>query len=328
VQSDLDFYCPPDQIERAQKALEEIGYRSVDGVDYRAADHVPTLSRPTSWCWKGNSFDPEMPLSIELHFCLWNERVSFIPAEEFGPFWRRREVRNNDAFSFPALSRVDQLGYFSLHILRGIIAGDWIVHHVREMACFLHARSDDAEFWRAWETKHGARFRSLQAVAFSLAERWFSCTLPDPVRRQVEMLSPLQSTWLARFGASPLEGMFRHTKDGRLLQILLTDSQPARRLALRRAIIPASIAGASGSAKHILYRRQVHVPKDNRALAELVFQWRRLSACGSSTWRFLLHGTGLWLTHKAPGNQFWLFLCASFFLTWACLDISSFSTFF
>lgn len=328
MQSDLDLYCPADQIDHARKALEEIGYKPVGGLDYGAADHIPTLSRPGSWSWQGNPFDPEMPVSIELHHCLWNERVSFIAAEEVESFWNRREVRSGDAFSFPALSRVDQLGYFSLHILRGIIGGDWIVHHVREMASFLHLHCGDVEFWKAWEAEHSPRFRNLQAIAFSLAERWFSCTLSDAVHAQIESLPQLQSIWIERFGASSLEGMFRHTRDGRLLQVLLADSRPARRLVIRRAIIPASILGPSGIAALIVNRRQVNFLNGNRFLARCASRCRRIPAGAQSILRFLVHGVGLWFIQKTPGNQFWLFLCASFFLTWACRHIFSFSILF
>src|ERR1700684_3378694 len=45
------------------------------------------------------------------------------------------------------LSPVDHLAYIALHILRNILLGDWIVHHVRELAVFLHSHADDDGFW-------------------------------------------------------------------------------------------------------------------------------------------------------------------------------------
>ncbi|HEV2276418.1 MAG TPA: nucleotidyltransferase family protein, partial [Acidobacteriaceae bacterium] len=103
VQSDLDLYCPPEMVERARAALLSIGYRPDERQDYRRADHLPALARPGSWQWRGNAFDPEMPLSIELHFCLWNEEISLFPLPEVNRFWSRREFRKLEDISFPAL---------------------------------------------------------------------------------------------------------------------------------------------------------------------------------------------------------------------------------
>ena len=75
VQSDLDLYCSVEMIEPAKIALEALGYILEKELDYSRADHVPTMVRRGDWMWSGNHYDPEMPLSIELHFCLDRKRV-------------------------------------------------------------------------------------------------------------------------------------------------------------------------------------------------------------------------------------------------------------
>jgi Uncharacterised nucleotidyltransferase len=93
AQSDLDLFCPSEMIEPARLALEGLGYKPEQRSDYRRADHIPTLVRPGPWRWRGNHFDPEMPLSIELHFCLWNDAASMFSIPEVTEFWGRRTVR-------------------------------------------------------------------------------------------------------------------------------------------------------------------------------------------------------------------------------------------
>ncbi len=160
MQSDLDLYCPKEMIESATTALEEIGYFPDLRINYRSADHSPTMIRPHDWVWRGNSFDPEMPLSIELHFCLWNETSSLFSIRETELFWGRRTTRTLEDLSFPCLSPVDHLAHLTLHILRNIFSRDWIIHHVQELAFFLHSHANDDVFWNSWSETH-ERFFAL-----------------------------------------------------------------------------------------------------------------------------------------------------------------------
>ena len=256
VQSDLDFYCPTDQILKARDALERIGYRSAHMSEANLSDDVATLIRPGSWEWKGNMYDPNMPVSIDLHSFLWNDKSSLIEIPEVKRFWAQRVIRKCDDFSFPALNVVDQFGYFALHVLRGIFLGDWVVHRVREMAVFLHNHVEDMSLWAQWENSQSTHQRNLEAIAFSLADKWFSCTLPDVVREQVDSLPAVQKGWIERFGGSPLEGMFRRMKDGKLLQLLLAESWSAKQEALRTAIFPPIIAAPDTPAVRITNRKE------------------------------------------------------------------------
>src|SRR5258708_37215177 len=120
MQSDLDLYCPQHMIQGAQAALQSIGYQPEETLDYSRADHLPSMIRAGDWQWRGNPFDPDMPLSIELHFTLWNESVSFIPVPEVDSFWERRTKRVIDGVVFTAFISVDGLGYLALQILRNL----------------------------------------------------------------------------------------------------------------------------------------------------------------------------------------------------------------
>ena len=68
MQSDIDLYCPEDGILRARDALLNLGYEPICGLERLPQDHLAPMIRKTGWKWRGNAFDPEMPLSIELHY--------------------------------------------------------------------------------------------------------------------------------------------------------------------------------------------------------------------------------------------------------------------
>jgi hypothetical protein len=296
MQSDLDLFCPQNEIDAARVALMRIGYALSDAQDYSRADHMPTLTRTGAWQWRGNMFDPEMPPSIELHFCLWNDRVSLIELPEVKLFWDRRVPRKHGGMEFCGLSDVDQLGYFALHIVRGVICGDWVVHHVNELATFLQANVANVEFWNHSLATHSVRLRTLEAIAFGLARKWFSCTCSPIVCTVIERLPNLQKKWLDRFSGAPLEVMFRRNKDGHLLHVLLTDTREARRIAVRRALIPARIVGPGAAAAIIRYRRSTGPHRTNRYVHYLEFVLKKLFEIASANTALLFHGSILWLS--------------------------------
>ncbi len=241
-QSDIDIFCPPESIDAATGALNAIGYKASDAeISYAMADHDATLVRPGDWRWRNNLFDPEMPLGIELHFCLWNERVSHIGVPDTSLFWERRTTREVNGLSFPCLSSVDHLAYFTLHILRNLFLGDWIVHHVRELAFFLHSRADDESFWQTWSQTHSPSLRSIEAIVFYYARAWFDCRLHPLAAGEIEILPSARRSWLQRFAGSALELMFEQNKDFLWLQLSLLSSRREKLRIVGRTLIPSNI---------------------------------------------------------------------------------------
>jgi hypothetical protein len=254
IQNDLDFYIPPHLIDKAVAALQAIGYTSDSAHDYSLADHVPSMVRPGGE-WKGNMYDPDVALGIEIHFCLWNGRITRILLPEMEGFWRRRVLRRTGDFSFWSLHATDQLAYFALHILRDVFAGEWIVHHVFELATFLNRRAGDATFWADWSRAHSPRLRQLQAIAFLMAHLWFSAALADEVRGEIDALPAQLACWVETLGACPLEASYRKTRNGRLLQFLLADSWESKLHALRHALLPSVFVMPSGEELRVRNRR-------------------------------------------------------------------------
>ena len=255
-QGDIDVYVPRDQITAAVRALEEIGYSTFQSDDdYRDADHVPTLVRFGTWKWHGNRYDPEFPPAVDVHFCLWNDSVSSIAIPEMEDFWSRRGIRSLGKMTFPALHPVDHVGYFAMHVLRGVILQDVIgggcpAHHARELATFLHRRAGDNDFWREWAAIHSPRLRGMQAISFFLAHTWFSCNLPPAAREQIDSISSPIRTWLENWGYTPFESLFSRTREARLLHSLLVETPEARRRILWKALTPGHISSPGSRALH------------------------------------------------------------------------------
>lgn len=243
MQSDIDIYCLPEGIRAANSALRAIGYKPSDAkISYARADHEASLVRTGDWHWKNNMFDPEMPLGIELHFCLWNERVSHINVPDTDLFWERRTTREVNGLSFPCLNSVDHLAYFTLHILRDLFLRHGIVHRVHELAFFLHSHADDESFWQTWKEAHSSSLRSFEAIVFYYARAWFDCRLHPLAAREINLLPAIRRSWLQSFAGSALEVMFEENKDSLWLQLSLLSSRRERLKMLRRTLIPARVS--------------------------------------------------------------------------------------
>lgn len=256
AQSDIDIFCLPKNIDAAYSVLQAIGYRPCGTRNiYARNDHIEPLVRLGDWRWKGNPFDPEMPLGIELHHCLWNERVLQICIPETGLFWGRRTTRAVDGLSFSCLSPVDHLGYFALHILRNLFAGDWIVHHVRELAVFLHSHADNETFWQTWNDTHSPSLRSFEAIAFYYARAWFDCRLHPLAAYEIDRLPATRRSWLSCFSGSALEVMFHCNKDSLWLHLGFLSSHKEKWMTLRRCLIPTRVGSIGSPAIQVRNRR-------------------------------------------------------------------------
>lgn len=238
-QTDLDLFCPKEDIEAARTALQSIGYRPRRILDTNRADHGPPLERLESWQWRGNRFDPEMPLQIELHFCLWNEHLSLIRIPEVDLFWGRRTTRQVNGFSFPCLNPVDHLGHLSLHILRNILLrAEGVIRHIRELAAFLHSHAHDETFWECWSQTHTLSLRSLEAIAFFYARAWFGCQLHPQAERAISNIPAARQSWLHRFSSSALEVMFQENKDNLWLHLTFLSLPMQKWKVIRQNLVP------------------------------------------------------------------------------------------
>ena len=248
MQSDIDLYCPEELIPAAQFALGRLGYIGDRTLDKFPADHLPEMTRKRGWQWRGNAYDPDMPPGVDLHFCFWNAATTRLPIHGVNEFWGRRIEQRRGNFRFPALSSMDNLAFSALHILRDLQRGDWVIHHVYELAWFLHTHAEDDALWQSWKRCHDDSFRSLQAISFWLAREWFHCCLAAAVDLQISTIRRPVREWLERFSRSPLTGMFHPNKHGVWLHLALLESRWDRLLVLGDALMPFRLpaVGAPG----------------------------------------------------------------------------------
>lgn len=302
AQTDIDLFCPRGSIEAARSALQEIGYRPDDKTDTRFADHGSALVRLGDWRWRGNPFDAEMPLGIDLHFCLWNEHVSLVRIPEVALFWERRMTRQVEGLSFPCLNPVDHLGYLALHILRNVFGADWVVHHVRELAVFLHFHANDEAFWQSWSETHSPSLRSFEAIAFYYARAWFGCQLHPQAEREIANLPAARRSWLKRFSGSALEVMFRQNKDSLWLHLSLLPSRREKWEIVRRMLIPARIGSVGSPVVRVRNKRLVASSGDNPGGQWIAYLLSRSASHGRANLTALTRGLQWYLSRQHPSR--------------------------
>jgi hypothetical protein len=237
-QYDLDLLFREQQVFQARDAAVRLGYQPLPDLNRNPLDHLPAMIRETGWEWRGDYFDPQMPVSLELHYRLWDERT-----ERFGPrgleqFWERRETRVADEVCFAAFHLADAMAYAALHMLRHLLRGGLRPSHLYELAWFLHHHEDESPLWRDWRELHDDSLRRLQAICFSLAHRWYGCRMPPAALEEIGRLPPDVTRWLEMHSTSPLAGMFHPNKDELWLHWSLLKSRRDRIAVVWRSVSP------------------------------------------------------------------------------------------
>ena len=240
-QSDIDLYCPPESIFRARDALSALGYEPCEVCDYHPKDHLPAMAPKTPWEWRGNLFDPEIPVSFELHPNFWNETTMHFCPNGLDQFWSRRGERQLDGIRFPALNPVDNLAFTSLNVLRDLLRGSPTLEQLYGLARFLHTNANNREFWAEWRELHDDSLRSLQAISFRLAFDWFACRMSEIVREEINRLPRAVQIWFQDFGNSLRSSGFRHNKDGLWLHLTLLGSFSDKASVLARRLVSLPI---------------------------------------------------------------------------------------
>jgi MFS family permease len=320
LQSDIDLFCPLETIYRARDVLVGLGYQPDRGLEHLPSDHLAPMARETTWQWKGNHFDPEMPLGVELHFRFWDETSARFSPPGLDAFWPRRVGRQIEEISFLGLSPADNLGYISLHLLRNLLRGEWMLHYVYEVARFLHTSAGNNSFWQNWQDLHDVSLRSLEAISFRLATTWFKCDVSEQVAAEIgNLASPVQQ-WFQQFSDSPLTGIFRPNKDALWLHMALLESARDRAAVLREKLLPSRVPpiGAPGQGTTIDGQPKKFWPVQRHAKYGFYFASRVVHHARTlppTLWR----GLRWWWAGKGLDRGFWTFFSAAF-----CFDLGGF----
>ena len=211
VQYDLDLLCAPAELSRARDTLRTLGYLPHGGKSL-SDEHSRPLVRPFTWAWRGDYFDPEMPIAVELHDSIWNATHDRFHIDT-AAFWNRR--------SGNSLARTDVAGFAALHVLRHALRQDARPAHAYELARLLQTR--DALFWRDWIEHRDPRLRGLESVGLRFASEWFSCALPEAVDREwLRQPGPVKD-WFREFAWSPIANILGRNKDSIWLHLALLE---------------------------------------------------------------------------------------------------------
>jgi hypothetical protein len=270
VQYDLDLWLPYDQALAAQQVLRGRGYEPLPGTEGLPTDHLPALARKTGWQWRGDFFDAEIPLPVELHIQFWNEKLERFPIPGTDSFWRRRTRRPALEMDVPALHPADTVAYAAIHVLKHLLRGSVRVAHVFELAAMLHARATDEAFWSEWQALHPEELRRIEAIAFRLAQEWFGGRASPIVQQELAGLPREIGTWFDAFGHSPATQEFRPNKDRLWLHFCLLASRRDAMAIAGQRLFPRKLPAAAGDS---------FVPK------------------GELSWRDWLRWRRYWLTH-------------------------------
>jgi hypothetical protein len=151
-----------------------------------------------------------------------------------------------------------------------------IVHHVRELAIFLHSRADDETFWKIWNDTHSPSLRSFEAIAFYYARAWFDCRLHPLAAYEIDMLPATRRSWLQCFAGSALEVMFEQNKDSLWLHLGFLSSRRDMWMTLKRRLIPTRVASIESPDVQYLNRRilqSCNKPLWRQYIAYLLFRF-------------------------------------------------------
>jgi hypothetical protein len=236
-QSDLDFLCLPEDIDRARAALQQTGYGEHGSVDL-SDNHARPLVKPFTWQWRGDYYDPDLPISVELHHTLWSKGRDRIRVPDIRSFWNRRTALTIDGRAIPALAEPDRVAFAALHVLRHILRNNASPAHVFELARMLTRRADDEAFWNRWTEAHDAPFRALQAIAFQFAAQWFGCRLSPTADQECRALPEPVQAWFRSYAFSPLVNLVEPNKDALWLHLALLPRKRDRIAVAARKLIP------------------------------------------------------------------------------------------
>ena len=238
-QYDIDVFCQPEDLIAARDAALKLGYEPLCASEKLPVDHLPSMIRKTGWRWRGDYFDPEMPLSLDIHYRFWDAETEAFEVNGIEEFWSRRTVRSTECGQAPTLSVVDGLAYSSLHFLRHLLRGDPRVYHAYEIAHFLERSAGDSILWQQWRSSHPTQFRQVQAVAFRFAADWFGCRTPEAVEAEMASMPDGVVRWFELFASAPLRSMAHPNKDELWLHLELVPDRPSRRRITRRRLLPS-----------------------------------------------------------------------------------------
>jgi hypothetical protein len=246
AQGDIDLWLLGSSVYEARDVLRSLGYVSL--LDSKSR-HLDPMGQPSSWKWRGDLFDPEMPISVELHYELWSDETEYIDVPGLQQFWQRKVCRNFDGHPITVLCDEDLLGFACLHFLLHLLHGDLPLHRGWEIARFLDTHTSDDSFWTSWRGLHGLTLRRLETSVFYLVARWFGCRSNPLLEAEHHELPFSIKVWLDRYHRAPLVREWAPNKSEIWLHLAFLGNNTKDKVCIvARRLMPSSLPGFSDTA--------------------------------------------------------------------------------
>ena len=126
------------------------------------------MSRPSDWQWRGDYFAPDLPISVDLHYKLWDEKKEHISGPPEREFWDRRSEMFVEGRTIPVLCEADTLAFATLHLLMHVLHGDLRLQRAWEIALFVHTRADDEKFSAGVASASPPALRQLEVIVIAV----------------------------------------------------------------------------------------------------------------------------------------------------------------
>jgi hypothetical protein len=238
AQGDIDLWFSGPSVYKGQDVLRSLGYVPQLASTSR---HLSPMARPSSWKWRGDVFDPQMPISVELHYELWSEEAECIPVSQLHRFWERKKIREFDGHKIHVLCEPDLLAFACLHFFLHLLHGDLPLQRAWEIARFLHTHVENEEFWASWRLSHPADLRIIETCVFSLVSKWFGCRVRRELVAGFQQLPAMAQSWLTDLSLDPLRSEWAPNKSELWLHWAFIPKRRYKARVLLRRLLPTSI---------------------------------------------------------------------------------------
>ena len=234
AQGDIDLWLTGSSVYAARDVLTSLGYVPLVNSKSR---HLAPMGRPRDWKWRGDLYDPDMPISVELHYELWSEQAEYIAIPELERFWERKRPRDFDGHRINVLCDEDLLGFATLHLLLHLLHGELPLQRAWEIGRFLDKHANDDAFWKSWRSSHSAAVRKMEICIFYLVAKWFECRSLKEHEANLRELPPRAKLSVERSSLALLTREWEPNKLELWLHLALIENRKQKaRIAVRRLI--------------------------------------------------------------------------------------------
>ncbi|MGI9073274.1 MAG: MFS transporter [Bryobacteraceae bacterium] len=292
VQGDIDLWCLQESVLKARDALTDLGYLPSSKSEGR---HLPPMSRPTDWQWRGDYFASDLPIPVDLHYTLWDEKKERISGPSEYEFWDRRVQMLVDGRAIPVLCEADTLAFAALHLLMHVLHGDLRLQRAWELAHFVHTRADDEDFWHGWRQLHSPTLRELEVIIIGLTADWFGCRHATLLEEEKQNLPHDVKLWIEHYSLSPLEGLFNPNKHELWLNLALLNTRRDKIEVFVRRVFPVRLPGKHRSRSTNDTRPRLTRQLQLRFLSSRLFHHARTlipTLAGAIRWWWIRQGLG------------------------------------